>query len=59
MIPGFVYVGLLFVVFHYGLKQRVYMQYIKHGRNLEMAERFGIDLDDVESYPAAVFDEYV
>ena len=24
-----------------------------------MADRFGIDFDDVESYPAAAFEEYV
>ena len=47
------------VVVHYGLKYRIYLQFVKHGRRSDLADRFDIDLDDVESYPAAVFDEYV
>jgi len=58
-IPGFVYVIALMVVVHYGLKYRIYLQFVKHGRRSDLADRFDIDLDDVESYPAAVFDEYV
>ena len=59
VIPGFVYVIALMVVVHYGLKYRIYLQFVKHGRRTDLADRFDIDLDDVESYPAAVFDEYV
>lgn len=59
MIPGFVYVIGLFVVLNYGLKYRLYLQFVKHGRRSDLAERFDIDLDDVESYPASVFEEYV
>ena len=59
VIPGVVYVALLFFIFNYGLKYRLYMQYIKHGRRSDLVDRFDIDLDDVESYPASVFDEYV
>ena len=59
MVPGIVYVLGLFAILNYGLKYRLYMQYIKHGRRTEIADRFDIDFDDVESYPAAVFEEYV
>ena len=59
VIPGFIYVIGLFVVLNYGLKYRLYRQYVKHGRKLDLADRFDIDLDDVESYPASVFDDYV
>lgn len=59
MIPGFVYIIGLFVILNYGLKYRLYMQFIKHGRRTDLADRFDLDLDDVESYPASVFDEYV
>ena len=59
VIPGFVYVIALMVVVHYGLKYRIYLQFVKHGRRTDLADRFDIDLDDVESYPSAVFDEYV
>lgn len=59
VIPGFVYVIGLFLILNYGLKYRLYLQFVKHGRRTEIADRFDIDLDDVESYPAAVFEEYV
>ena len=59
VVPGFIYVILLFVIFNYGLKYRLYYQYIKHGRKSDLADRFDIDLDDIESYPASVFDEHV
>ena len=59
LISGILYLIGLFVTLHYGLKYRIYLQYIKHGRRSELADRFDIDLDDVESYPASVFEEYV
>ena len=59
MLPGFIYVIGLFVVLNYGLKYRLYLQYIKHGRRSDLSDRFGIDMDDVESFPKAVFEEYV
>jgi len=59
VIPGFVYIIGLFVILNYGLKYRIYLQYVKHGRKSDLADRFDIDLEDVESYPASVFDEYV
>jgi hypothetical protein len=34
------------------------MNYIKYGRELELGEMMNIDLDDVESYPKAVFELY-
>ena len=59
VIPGFVYVIGLFVLLNYGLKYRIYLQYVKHGRKSDLADAFDIDLEDVESYPASVFEEYV
>lgn len=53
------WVGAIIYVLHYGVKYRIFQQYIKHGRKTDMAEYFDIDLDDIESYPAAVFDEYL
>ena len=41
-----------------GVKNRLYAQHIKHGRKLGLAENMNIDLDDVESYPKAVFELY-
>jgi len=59
VIPGFIYIILLFGILNYGLKYRLYVQYIRHGRHSDLAERFDIDLEDVESYPASVFEEYI
>ena len=59
VLPGFIYIIGLFVVFHFGIKYRVYRQFVKHGRRSELADRFDIDLDDVESYPPAVFEDYL
>ena len=57
-IPAFVYVIGLFLILQYGLRYRIYLQFVKHGRRSELADSFDIDLDDVESYPASVFEEY-
>ena len=53
------WVGALIYILHYGVKYRIFQQYIKHGRKSDLAEYFDIDLDDVESYPPAVFDEFL
>ena len=34
------------------------MNYIKHGRELELAEKMDIDLEDIESYPKAALELY-
>ena len=47
------------VIIHYGVRYRVYYQYIRHGRHLEFADKLGLDLDDVDSYPAAVQEYYL
>ena len=49
---------ILFGIFNYGVKYRLYYNYIKHGRKLGLSERFDIDLEDIESYPKAVFEFY-
>lgn len=59
VIPGFVYIIGLFVILHFGVKYRIYYQFIKHGRRSDLAERFDLDLDDVESYPPSIFEAYV
>lgn len=59
VMPAFVYGIVLIAIIHFGLQYRIYYQYIKHGRKSDLAERFGIDYDDVESYPPSVFEAYV
>lgn len=43
---------------NYGLRNKLYIQHIKHGRDLELAKIMGIDFDDIENYPAAVMPIY-
>ena len=43
----------------YGVRYRLYMNYIKYGRELELASMMDIDLEDVTSYPKAVMELYL
>ena len=49
----FVIVTLLIM---YGVKYRIYVNYIKHERKLDFAEKLNIDLDDIDSYPKAALE---
>ena len=50
---------IIYCLITYGVKNRAYYQYIQKGRRLETADGLGIDLDDVDSYPTAVYTEYL
>ena len=56
--PGLFFLIVVFCCINYGVKYRVYKNYIKYGRKMELADRMDIDLDDLESYPASVYEEY-
>lgn len=43
----FVLVALAMV---YGVKYRIYHNYLKHDRTLEFREKLGVDWDDLDSY---------
>jgi hypothetical protein len=49
---------IVFCCISYGVKYRLYLNYIKYGRELELAEKFNIDFEDIESYPKAAFELY-
>ena len=49
---------IIFACLHYGVRYRLYYNYIKHGRKLGMSESMDIDLDDVENYPPSVLEFY-
>ncbi len=53
--PGIFFTIVIFCCLNYGVKYRIYYNYIRHDRKLELADRMDIDLDDVESYPAAIY----
>ena len=56
--PLIIFGCILFYIINYGVKYRVYVQYIKHGRTLGMADTLDLDLDDIEAYPRPVFEAY-
>jgi hypothetical protein len=49
---------IIFTLISFGVKNRLYYNYIKYGRELEFANKLDIDLDDVSSYPRAVLEVY-
>ena len=56
--PLIIFGCILFYIINYGVKYRLYVQYIKHGRMLGMADTMDLDLDDIENYPRPVFEYY-
>ncbi len=38
---------IIFCLFTYGVKYRLYLNYIKYGRELDLANSMGIDFDDI------------
>lgn len=56
--PLFFTIVAIYFCINRGVKYRVYNNYIKYGRRLDIAERLDIDLDDIESYPKEVFEFY-
>ena len=58
VVPGLIFLVIVFCCLNYGVKYRIYYNYIKKGRRMELADRMDIDLDDVESYPKAVYEEF-
>ena len=57
--PLVVFVLIVYALFHYGVRNRLYYQYIRHGRKIDFSDKMDIDLEDVQSYPKAVFEFYV
>mmetsp|Transcript_9311 Transcript_9311/g.15698 ORF Transcript_9311/g.15698 Transcript_9311/m.15698 type:complete len:138 (+) Transcript_9311:273-686(+) len=49
----------IFLIINYGVKYRVISQHIRYKRRLDFADSFDIDLDDVASYPASLYQEYL
>ena len=43
---------------NYGVKYRLYMNYIRYGRELELSQKMDMDLEDVASYPPSVMEAY-
>ena len=56
--PFVAFAVIIFVCINYGVKRRLYYNYIKHGRVLGLSEKMDLQLDDVESYPKSVFEYY-
>jgi len=56
--PLVMFTVIIFGLINYGVKYRMYYNYIKHGRVMGLSEKMDLKLDDVENYPKAVFEYY-
>ena len=57
--PFVIFGIIIFCLINYGVKYRIYAQYIKHGRTMGLSEKMGMDLEDVENYPKNVQELYL
>jgi hypothetical protein len=56
--PLIVFSIIIIAGINYGVKYRLYMNYIKYGRELELSEKMDLDLEDIASYPKSVMELY-
>lgn len=56
--PLILFAVIILACINYGVRYRLYMNYIKYGRELELVNKMDIDLEDITSYPRAVMDLY-
>ena len=56
--PLIAFVIIILASINYGVRYRLYMNYIKYGRELELSSKMDMDLDDITSYPQAVLELY-
>ena len=56
--PLIVFSVIILACLNYGVKYRLYMNYIKYGRELELSNKMDIELEDITSYPKAVMELY-
>ena len=54
--PAIIWIVIIFLSINYGVKYRLYANYIRHYRRLGLSDNLGLDLDDVENYPPSVFE---
>ena len=45
---------IIYALINYGVRNRVYLQSIKHDRKLDFAGALDIDVDDLDSYPKSL-----
>lgn len=57
--PLVIFTVIIFCALVYGVKYRIYLNYLKKDRVLQIVDKMDIDLEDVESYPKAVFELYL
>lgn len=58
MYPLIVFTIIIFAGINYGVRYRLYMNYIKYGRELELSGKMDIDLEDITNYPPSVLEMY-
>ncbi len=56
--PLIIFGVIILASINYGVKYRLYMNYIKYGRELELVGKMDLDLEDITSYPPSVMELY-
>jgi len=56
--PLIVFTFIIVASINYGVRYRLYLNYIKYGRELELVGKMDIDLEDISSYPPSVLEAY-
>lgn len=56
--PLIVFTLIIGASINYGVRYRLYLNYIKYGRELELSGKMDIDLEDVANYPKSVMELY-
>lgn len=58
MYPLIIFSIIIIAGINYGVRYRLYMNYIKYGRELELSQKMDIDLEDITNYPPSVMEMY-
>lgn len=56
--PLIVFSIIIIAGINYGVRYRLYMNYIRYGRELELSQKMDMDLEDITNYPPSVLELY-
>ena len=56
--PLIVFSIIIIAGINYGVRYRLYMNYIRYGRELELTQKMDMDLEDITNYPPSVLEMY-
>ena len=56
--PLIVFSIIIIAGINYGVRYRLYMNYIRYGRELELTQKMDMDLEDITNYPPSILEMY-